>query len=52
MTVEVNVKITWDGMSKDFANQSEKKMKRAIKEMVGASNVEIIEVNAWDEDEE
>ena len=52
MIVTVRTDLTWEGMDKNFANQSEKKMVRSLKDMTGADDVEIIEVNAWDEDGE
>ena len=52
MIVTVKTELTWEGVNKNFANQSEKKLKRTLKDMTGASDVEINEVNCWDEDGE
>lgn len=52
MTVEIKCVLTWQGMNKAFAQQSEKKIKRSLKDISGADDVEIIEINSWEEDEE
>lgn len=52
MIVTIKAELTWSGMSKAFAEQSEKKIKKVLKEMTGADDVEILEIDAWDEDEE
>lgn len=52
MIVEAKVSITWEGVNKNFATQSEKKFKRSLKDMTGATDVEVYEVNFWDEDNE
>ena len=50
MIVTVRADLTWEGMNKNFVNQGEKKLQRSLKDMTGADDVEIIDVNAWDED--
>ena len=52
MKVTIKNELTWVGMNKEFANQSEKKIKRALKEMTGADDCEITEVSAEEEDDE
>ena len=45
--------MTWEGAAgKALSQQSEKKIKKTLKDMTGAADVEIIEVNSWDEDED
>lgn len=52
MIVTIRADITWEKVGEDFAGQSEKKIKRSIKDMTGAVDVDIIEINTWDEDDE
>lgn len=49
MTVTVKCLLTWEGMSKNFANQSEKKLKQVIKELTGAIAVDINEVTCTED---
>lgn len=52
MIVTIKAELTWSGMNKEFFRQSEKKLKKVLKDMTGAEDVEILDVDAWDEDGE
>lgn len=52
MIVTIKCDLTREGMNKEFSNQSEKKIKRVLKDMTGADDVEIYDVSAWLEDGE
>ena len=53
MITTVRADLTFEGLAgKAMASQSEKKVKRFLKEITGAVDVEIIEVNSWNEDDE
>ena len=51
MRVTVRADLTWDGVSKEFNNNSDKGLRKVLKEMTGASEVDIINRNSWDEEE-
>ncbi len=52
MITTVRTDLTWDGLpGKALSKASEKQIKRTLKEMTGASDIDIIEVNSWSEDE-
>ena len=53
MITTVRSDLTWDGVTATaIHNSSEKKIKKLLKDMTGAEDVEIIEINSWDEDNE
>ncbi len=53
MITTVRSDLTWDGVTATaIHNSSEKKIKKLLKDMTGAEDVEIIEINSWDEDSE
>ena len=39
MIVTIKADITWEGMPKNFATQSDKKLRRTLKDITGASDV-------------
>jgi len=51
MIVTVRTDLTWEGVSRDFAKQSERKFENSIKDMTGAVDVEVIDWNVWDEED-
>lgn len=53
MITTVRTDLTWDGKAGDaLSKASEKKIRQSLKDMTGAVDVDIIEVNSWTEDEE
>ena len=53
MITTVRTDLTWDGKVGDMLNKtSEKKLKQILKDMTGAVDIDIVEVNSWDEDGE
>ena len=52
MISTIRVDLTWEGVPKEFCNQSEKKMKKTLKELTGAVDVDIIKWDSWDEDDD
>jgi len=53
MITTVRSDLTWEGTpGKALSRQSEKKIVKTLKDMTGAVDVEIIEVNSWDEDDD
>ena len=53
MITTVRSDLTWDGKVADVLGKtSEKKIKSTLKDMTGAVDVEIIEVNSWDDDDD
>lgn len=53
MITTVRTDITWDGKAGEVIGKtSEKKVKQTLKDMTGAVDIDIIEVNSWDEDDE
>jgi len=52
MKVTIKNELTWVGINREFANQSEKKIKRTLKELTGADDCEITEIiNEEEEDD-
>lgn len=48
MITTVRADMTWgDKVGKMLSTQSEKKIKKTLKDMTGADDIEIIEVNSW-----
>ena len=53
MITTINSDMTWEGApAKALHDQSEKKIKKFLKEMTGAVDVEIHDVSSWEEDED
>lgn len=53
MITTVRTDITFDGAAgKALSQQSEKKIKKMLKDLTGAIDVDLIEINSWDEDED
>lgn len=53
MITTVRSDITWDGpIAKVLSQTSNKKIKATLKDMTGAVDVDIIEVNSWEEEED
>lgn len=53
MITTVRSDITWEGApAKALAGQSEKKIRKFLKDMTGAVDVDIIDVNSWTEAED
>lgn len=52
MIVTVRADVTWENKNNQFANQSIKFFEKLFKTLCDAQDVNIIEVNAWLEDEE
>lgn len=53
MIVTIKADITWEGQSAEVINgKSIKKIKAFLKDLTGAVDVDIIEQNAWDENDE
>lgn len=53
MITTVRVDLTWDGkIAKAMREQSEKKIKQTLKDLTAANDIEIIEVNSWDEEDD
>ena len=52
MITTVRTDLTWDGKVGDMLNKtSEKKLKQILKDMTGAVDIDIVEVNSWDEED-
>ena len=52
MITTVRTDLTWDGkVGKMLNDTSEKKLKQTLKDMTGAIDADIIEVNSWEEEE-
>lgn len=51
MRATVRADLTWDGVGKDFAKSSDKRLAKVLKEMTGANSVDIINRNFWEDDE-
>lgn len=53
MITTVKSNLTWDGkMAEVISKTSEKKLKQTLKDITGAIDVDIIDVNSWSEDDE
>lgn len=53
MITTVRSDITWEGApAKALEGQSEKKIRKFLKDMTGAVDVDIIDVNSWTEAED
>jgi len=53
MITTVRSDMTWgDPMARALRDSSEKKIKQMLKEFTGASDVDIIEVNSWSEEDD
>lgn len=53
MITTVKTDLTWDGKAGNaLSKASDKKIKQSLKDMTGAVDVDIIEVNSWTEDDE
>lgn len=53
MITTVRSDITWDGpVAKALSQTSNKKIKATLKDMTGAVDIDIIEVNSWEEEED
>ena len=53
MITTVSADMTWGGkVGKMLATQSEKKIKKTLKDMTGADDIEIIAVDSWEEENE
>ncbi len=53
MITTVRTDLTWDGkVGKMINDTSEKKLRQTLKDMTGAVDAEIIEINSWDEENE
>ena len=50
--VTIRMDITWEGVPKDFGKNNKKEFKRTLKEMTGASDIEVIDWHSWDEEDE
>ena len=51
MITTIRVDISWDGkLAKTINGQSEKKFKNFLKDLTGASDVDVIDWNSWDEE--
>ena len=53
MIVTIRTDLTWDGkLAKTINGQSEKKFKSFIKGLTEAIDVDVIDWNAWDEEDD
>lgn len=53
MIATVRSDITWDGkIAETLSKTSEKKIRQTLKDMTGAIDIDIIEINSWLEDDE
>lgn len=53
MITTVRSDLTWDGkIAETLSNTSEKKIKQTLKDMTGAMDANIIEVNSWTEEKD
>ena len=52
MIVNAKIDVTWEAAPKTFAFQSEKKIKRTLKELIGADDVDILDWNIFDDEED
>lgn len=53
MITTVRTDMTWNGaVAEMLKRQSEKKIKQTLKDMTGAVDVDIIEINSWTEEED
>lgn len=52
MRVTVKAEITWEGKKKQFALQNEHFFKKMLKTFCEADDVEVISVDAWDEEQD
>lgn len=53
MVTTVRSDLTWDGqVGKALSKTSEKKIRQTLKDMTGAIDIDIIEVNSWSESED
>ena len=51
MITTIKTNITWEGVpAKAIFEKSEKKIEGALKEMTGAIDVEILDIDSWDDD--
>lgn len=51
MITTIKSELTFDGKTAEtLARTSEKKIKQTLKDMTGAVDIEILSVDAWDED--
>lgn len=53
MITTVRTDLTWDGKAGDaLSKASDKKIRQSLKDMTGAVDVDIIELNSWSEDDD